>query len=430
MSHRTSLTNWLRFLSTALFALVASASSFGQGIRWPTDAMSLGGGYDTLTGEVRGRCVTTPSKVVVAGEKVQYYLASVDNESSLMSAMSVSVSAKYAGVEASGKFAESKSFNRFSAYLLVNIVVEAKSESLVAGDKQPELLPDAAKLLVQNFPRFRERCGDKFMATRSVGGSYFALVEVRTSSEADRQLVYASLSGGTLAFKGAAEMNSALQSAVSNRSTTVTSLRTGSKGPVSSDLAAVKADAEALPTKLATDQEPFRGVLVDYTALNVPNQVRRGQFNDDGKLRYIAQADAQASEIRSAMSDLQFALNNSDQFQGIDAAAFRQGIRTADAAITDLVYDVRRCFRSADPCGAYVPKKVALPVVPERIAGRTRQVLEAQVTAYESAINKSRQIQNGYLYNDEWVVRNGGGEQCFRFVMLLREKNKLDGGFP
>jgi hypothetical protein len=190
-----NLTSVTRGASVAVLCmLLINATAFAQSVRWPGDTSSLGAGYDTLTGEGRGRCVSVPAKEIVAGEKVGYFLSAVDSESALTSAMSISVSAKYAGVEASGRFAETKAFNRFAAYLLVSIVVEEKSESIVDGVVQPMLLPDDLKLLTENFGRFRERCGDKFLATQSVGGSYFALIEVQTSSEVDRRDVYAGLS--------------------------------------------------------------------------------------------------------------------------------------------------------------------------------------------------------------------------------------------
>jgi ABC-type transporter Mla subunit MlaD len=225
-------------------------------------------------------------------------------------------------------------------------------------------------------------------------------------------------------------MNQAISNAVKNRSTSVTALRTGSKGPVSSDLAKVKDDAEKLPDQLAKNKETFRGVLLDYTALQIPASVKREQFNNDLKLRYVAQADAQASEIRSAMSDMHFAVNNLDQFPGANLDALRQGIRVGEASITELTYDVRRCIRNAGPCGTYVPQKMALPTVPARTAGATRAELEATVAMQAARIKKSQDAQNALLYNDQWMLRRFGFGNVWQQVEELRKVNKEQGGMP
>ena len=104
--------------------------------------------------------------------------------------------------------------------------------------------------------------------------------------------------------------------------------------------------------------------------------------------------------------------------------------------MADLTLEVRRCMRSAAPCGTYVPQKVSLPNVPPRAAGPTRAELEATVAAQAAKIKKSQETQNSLLYSDAWfnarMINSGHktGDLCATVVQELRQANKDNGGVP
>ena len=183
-----------------------------------TDKMKVGLGYNRLNGDV------LPSPAVqgtgissiqgAGGQFVTTDCITVQDVKTLHHSLGVSVDAAgaYMGFSGSAKvdYVHSCDFSSFSSYVLVKVCVQDAFESI----DNPVFVPDANELLTtNNNTRFRERFGDAYITGVKKGGEYFAIFQVSSSNQTERENVATNVHLAYGAAMTSAELNTSIKSA-------------------------------------------------------------------------------------------------------------------------------------------------------------------------------------------------------------------------
>jgi hypothetical protein len=208
------------------------AMGAGSGIMAPSSASIhkpsgyiIGDGIDLVTGEDKGVCLAPgytqppePSKdTPVAAQEIDFRIDRVDDSQTLASTIKAGASGSIAAGFGSGNagvdWLSEHALNTYSLYLLVSVSV-SNSDRLISNE---DLDPDRAALLKQENgdQAFRQQCGDAYVRGMASGGRFYALYELRTRSESDRQVLSTAISaqGVTGSWKVAAQFSSAITKA-------------------------------------------------------------------------------------------------------------------------------------------------------------------------------------------------------------------------
>lgn len=207
----------IRMLVIATFAACAPLSYAAEAnIVDYQPGISLGYGYDALSGKFTGPCYTGSSKPTFFAEPIGNLVwgESITRDS-LRRSLNMSVSASYDGeiASASGKVSYE---NLFTA--AKSVVTISARNNLVIGfetltDKK-EILPDGASVLTRDVLSMRQRCGTHYVQSINYGGELFAILkqDVKSQSERDQFALDAKASGIT--FSGDTSIRSKLEESI------------------------------------------------------------------------------------------------------------------------------------------------------------------------------------------------------------------------
>ncbi|MFC1984301.1 GON domain-containing protein [Chloroflexota bacterium] len=95
---------------------------------------------------------------------------------------------------AEGSYAKRQVKNAYSVYAIV--AVEVLGPSYNIKDDRIKLTPAAQELYDNDYVNFQKIYGDQYLQTITTGGMYRAVIEIRTSSQAEQNEVYSKVGGG------------------------------------------------------------------------------------------------------------------------------------------------------------------------------------------------------------------------------------------
>jgi hypothetical protein len=379
------------FVAICAFASSWVVPAFAQiELSSSNDTLTLGIGYDSLRGEVRGRCIVAGQAQQTAGELLRYRLLNVENQSSLYRSLAVSASAKYGAASGGINASSEVSVNRFSSYLFISMIMEVGVNSVVAtGATEPRLTDAAVTLLSANPARFREQCGDHFVATIASGGEFTAVVEIATSSDAEKRSVDAQVSGGSGMFSGSAAAKSRFEQITSNKSVKVSVVRGGGGGALVGQeglAAAILSFPAEIAKRPPAQLRPYRIMLKDYASLTLPEGFGRATFDDQARRVFIENADVFIVTHEQASADAKYALDNPAQFLQFDRGPLQTYMKNADIAMRSVRNSITACL-AATQCGTFSAPQLQTVSVPDRIPGPTRAELEARIAKSKASLD-------------------------------------------
>ena len=387
-----------KLLASIIFGIIPSISHAQMVIPWGNDAISMGFGYDTLRGTVRGQCIdvdpTAPK--ATAGERVTFHLSSVEDTYQLSKLLSYSAGGSYDGISASVSGSDEVQVNRYSSYLYVSVRDNVRTESVATlGLIVPTLKADASKLLASGSlvdqQTFRERCGNSFTVASDIGGDFTAIVEIHTSSNQEKHDLDVAISGGSGVFSASADAKSHIEELTRNKNVQITVIRGGGGGAlVTTPEDLVKAVLNypvILSGQPSNTLTPYSATLQDYTTLSLPAGVTNAMFRDDEKRDYLEDSARYMSSINQVRADAEYALNFPEQFPSFDKAAFLQFTIDADAVIQDIRRSVRFCLATQQPCGKFQKSSLIIITIPDRVSGPTMADLKADIARSHQALN-------------------------------------------
>src|SRR5271157_5395224 len=242
-----------------------------------TDGMKLGCGYNRLTGDVlpspavQGTAISAVQGA--GGQQVSSDCITVQEVEALHRSLGITVDAggSYMGCSGSAKvdYVNSCDFSSFSTYVLVRVIVQDAFESMDA----PVFASDAIELLTtDNSTRFRQRFGDAFIAGVRKGGEFFAIYQISSSDESERESVgvkvHAAFNGGLTSAELNTSINTSTARSESHLEVHVHVFRQGAIGIADLNLEDIMSTAKSFPVDVSGDKAfPYAVLLEDYSSL-------------------------------------------------------------------------------------------------------------------------------------------------------------------
>lgn len=190
---------------------IAEAKDFAQS----KPQLEIGRGFDTATGEARGRCLKNIKTTVdSSAQSATLSLDKIDSVSSMLSLLRISASARFGSGSWSG-FAESqylktKSYNSKNSYFYVRVLVENAPTSVDSA----ELTDDAKAELAKGKSAFHAKCGDSFVSSSTTGGEFTAIYRYSAQTEQEASSFSAAIGGRFVNLLTSASANAEVESAL------------------------------------------------------------------------------------------------------------------------------------------------------------------------------------------------------------------------
>jgi hypothetical protein len=389
-----------------IFAGIAPWCTAQINLESPSSIAQLGAGYDSFTGSIRGDCIDgAEAEQQTQGQRVDINVLHIKDEREFSQVLNITVKAKYGLFNAGASSVTESTFNSFSTYLVVRTIVDVRTWL----SKRPKLLPRALALATSNPARFREQCGNNFVRSITRGGEYSALVEVFSSTQAERNDIKLKADGAAGIFKTSADAAKSISSIVKGYRYAAKLVRAGGRGKVGASSEEILGDALAFPMALekALDKDLFtsRVEVQEYlTLLDLPVKFDKTVLSDTEKLLRLERFDAMAVQRRQHLADIQYILKYPEQFAPHDAAPIRvheQGLRST---LFDMKSAVAMCLDATlKKCSAAdlrEPPATFQVALPARIPGPTNEeVLTTQIAGLQARISRSSAAINALLDN-------------------------------
>lgn len=294
------------------------------------DGMKVGLGYNRLTGDrlptpvVQGSSIS--SMQGAAGQGVTIDCTIIQDVSTLHKSLGISVDAggAYMGFSGSAKvdYVNSCDFSSYSTYVVVRVSVQNAIDTI----DSPIFTPDANELLINNNPdRFRQRFGDSFIAGVKKGGEYFAIYQITSSDQSERERVAGKVSAAYDSVLVSAHLNVDIQnemaSSKSHLEVHIHVFRQGTIGSADLNLEDIMKTAKEFPIGVSGDKAfPYAVLLQDYDGLKNPNdkfeylqiQAKQDVLEDFAKKRF---------DFLALRDDLKYILKHGDDFKNADGTS-------------------------------------------------------------------------------------------------------------
>ena len=357
-------------------------------------ALEFGVGYNTLTGEYAGNCLTKADKGDIQpagnmpgkspGQLTKWEMSSVQDISQLEEKLdfSASASASFAAGSASAdvKYVKSRSFNKYHEFLYVDAAI-ANTTDVWTPPKNA--LKDNLDLRKRPLD-FLRKCGDAFVRTITYGGELTAVVEINTQAEESTSAVGASVSGSYGTASAQADVTTRLRQAISSRAIHVEVFRNGGVGAIPDTTSDVLIKAsQDFPTEVVTHPVPMEADLASYDIIDPASPLTATQQ------QYIGPLFRMYQRVLASLGNLKYIKGHTGEFRVVsgpgvspDALATQQTIQTtydfsdaltqADKDRVNAAYDAlddlsHKLEAAASACLANTRRCTgALPAFPEK----------------------------------------------------------------
>jgi hypothetical protein len=396
------------------------------------DGMKIGLGYNRLTGDVM------PSKGAVGpsvsglgqagGQQVAIDCVTVEDVESLHKSLGVSVDAggSYMGFSGSAKvdYLSSCDFSSFSTYVIVRVSVQNAFTSL----DEPELSPDASELVVNGNPaRFRERFGDTFIAGVRSGGEYFAIYQLTSTSQSERESLAVQVHAAFSGVVAYAQLNTAINRATEHSSShlqvQVHVFRQGTISEADLNLEDIMKTAKGFPLNVSAGNAfPYTVLLQDYSRLRNPND----QFNYidiQNQQDTLADLAKKRFQFLALRDDYSYILKHLEDFQNADGTpADRQAVVAEQHKVVDAINTMEAqasaCSRDASKCSftAFDTGDFVKPVLKPTTVTPTGPLVTVPMWDTEDMANNGGEV----TFGDGTTVFEAGAESIGLHLNVVR----------
>ena len=338
--------------------------------------LALGKGFDSLQLIARGDCVKSGGTISQESQNkesqnIVYHMSIIESTQELKDKLGVTASASlkaaFWSLESKAEFVDSSNINNYSVHLLVLIRVANSREQL----EDVVLREDTLELLLQGKnERFRERCGDEYVLSRTTGGELFGLLTIQTSNEEQKRDLRVSLKGSLAIFRAEGEFDQNFRDVTTNNSTEIDMSVSGGLGlKMPTTLQELVKLAETFPEVVAEQGALLTAHTQDYNAL--PRQSDSVSPIDISRQNEVLVDLAQLlDEVNLKLSDIGFIGENQKQFPGVELAVMADAKRLLlndKNTIRDVVY---ACHQRREDCR--IPELAVHDVIlPKREGGET-----------------------------------------------------------
>ncbi|WP_437476292.1 hypothetical protein WME75_26060 [Sorangium sp. So ce1014] len=341
----------------------------------------LGKGYDAIQDQVKGECVEYRSADPIegaTGQKVIFSLDLVESSKEISRKLGVSAGASarfgLGSVDVKAQYVEEHQVSQNNIYAFVSVRI-LNPASAVKGAR---LSDSARSTLAVNPERFRERCGDKFIAATQNGGVFYGILEVETSNEQEKQSIAIAISGASLTFSASGSVNNDFRKAISNKQVHVWTYQEGGRGHASSpcagaDVQCLLKRAQDMPSSVADNPVTVRVSLDEYKHLQLQDDLKTPIDTEQQQEVQAQIADAK-NDAKDLLFQIRTVLNSPSGYMPFDANALSLAKNDLASNLNKLREAASICYRDYTKCAMpndLVPVSVQLPrratqPVPER----------------------------------------------------------------
>ncbi|TRC97344.1 hypothetical protein FJV76_27320 [Mesorhizobium sp. WSM4303] len=331
------------------------------------ETFGLGDGFNSLTGEIRGKC--TLGKMLGDDSesfKTEYNITWVRSAEDYKKAVGLSAAASFGfGIwkaDAASKYYRTVNRTKNSDYLVVSTKVEGPT--FILGD--PRLTDEARTYLSKaDKTAFKNKCGNYYLYGVRTGGDFIATFSFESASETERAELQAKLKVVARGYgNGSAEFSQALETITKTSKLQVQIIRNGTSENVpEDDMEALVKYAKDFPTKINRDTAlPIEFIRRDYQTIDpLADSYSDAEAQVERLSNYLGEASA-------AIADLDYAKGHLDTVYPIVDA---EGLAATESAISSYIDQLqntaRICAAAPETCANLVKNTEGpLFVIPRR----------------------------------------------------------------
>jgi len=336
--------------------------------------IDIGTGFDTLQSKVRGDCVeiTEPQQTAnVMGQEVRFSLLQIEDSFSLNEHLHISASASLKAdiFGASGKVSLSRNVkvNDYSIYAVVSIFVRNNTYRM----RDIKLKQETYELYEKDKERFRNRCGDTFVSGYITGGEFHSIIEIKTSSQAEKHSLSSELTGSYGIFSGNATFKQSLEKIAKNKQIHVHVMHTGGTGEIiSTKPEAMIAQAKNFPDTVVSDKaRPILATIQSYETLKLPIGIT--PVDKSTQQEVILELARLNNYAQKQLANIDYILFHPNEFKNPNIQSLNQAASITRTLLNTVRRTARACYNKINAC--VLPTSLKLPSVnlPERYASVT-----------------------------------------------------------
>ncbi|PGM89007.1 hypothetical protein [Bacillus cereus] len=344
------------------------------------NGMNLGLGYNSFTGTVHPSSALdeinkTRDVVDATGQKVSFQVELLSNTLSLTEQLNLSASASFSyGQTASGSikasFAQSFKQNSYTIYVLVRVHVQNKQTLL---DLTAAKLSDKSALLyATDQVGFQNIYGTGFVYGILSGGDFIGILEIESKSAEEYRDIKATLSGkgmyGVMSGDASVSFEQLLKSITSSYKMKAVILRDGGEGQLQT-----LSPNELIREALNFPAQVLGGKGVPFSVLVLPyNQIPHPQIASESpqiQPDCLERLGKIYQQFKRYQNDLQYAIDNSEMFPGIDIDAIQNRIVEVQDVLDKIKFSAKSFLLDTSTCdtefdltlidNSIIPKQVA-----------------------------------------------------------------------
>jgi hypothetical protein len=333
-----------------------------SGIPDPLNTIArYGRGWDHLSSRVRGDCVIQGvvegqlgSPSAPDGQRVEYDLDLVSSTRELRKKMQASASASfsfgvYAG-SADASYLKEQQFSQLNQYLVATVKVLNATYTF----RPLNLTKSGVKAFKKGLPNALEACGNEYVAGLQEGGSLYLLLEIASSSLAEKEELSIKVNAAIGVFRASGKLDQALEVLEKEQRVRMKLFRAGGQdaSPQASLPEAIEY-ARTFPLKVRPkplgNPFPIKALTADYNTTVEKPVPGNGEFLVEALHTLETLAEARDT-LLDVLSDLKSVLRYPDTYEDITESEARQWIDSANAQLATVGGLAEACRRQLLKC--------------------------------------------------------------------------------
>lgn len=327
----------------------------------------LGRGLNPATGEGFGEALDfVESEPTTTGQTILFELKQVKDSKELIEKLELSTSLSFSrgfgGLSAAFNLSKSRELNHYHTYALISVIVKNAPKIL----RKPTYKPEALEVLEQKgWEDFAKKFGWEYMEGVIEGGSYYGLIEIKTSSETDREAVSLKLSGHYGPLSGNGRFSRTMSEIQEKFELQVLIASSAGEGlTIETDLESMINQAKNFPKVVQHSPVPIIALTAEYakTVLGGDSPDLAVKHMQKDNLEYLGK---NYLELRDYKANLDFVLKNMedfDDYRSLTSAEIlkkKKELRKVMLAVdkeTERIIDIaEKCSQDAKSCEGYTP---------------------------------------------------------------------------
>jgi hypothetical protein len=272
--------------------------------------MMLGKGYDTVTGSIKETCIEfdpnpySGNKPEAEVER-EWLWQEVTSNSDILKVTQIDASASVDSsiftASAEMKLLSQNEISNFDA----NVLASIRIGKIWKYASFKNYIKSISKILGKDPMAFQEQCGNRYIAGVLYGGSFYSLINIKSSSQTDLDSIKAGMRASYGPFTANGSIDNKSETSISNRQVTITGYGKGmsTEKPATMTIDEIKKQFQEFPGQFKSkDGTEMRVLLQEYPKIFISS---RPLLNELAR---------QYWDYVSVEREISYVMSNSDQF--------------------------------------------------------------------------------------------------------------------